>query len=182
MVFLILTLYLIFRTSTVQTYFSKKIANYLSKELKTEIAIGGVDITYFLNIVLEDFSVKDKHKNILLYSKSIKIKIDRISPTFKILNLENIKLKDTRINLKEYKTDSTFNYQFLVDYFSSKKKDITKTKRWAIKCKNLEFENNTLVYQIEKKLDTTTTTSCKLIDFNDIELNKLNINISNIIC
>ncbi|MEY4521881.1 MAG: hypothetical protein RIT10_1066, partial [Bacteroidota bacterium] len=51
------------RTSAVQTYLAQKATAYLSKELKTTVKIGKVDITFFDEVVLEDVLLLDKNKD-----------------------------------------------------------------------------------------------------------------------
>ncbi|MDD5570506.1 MAG: translocation/assembly module TamB [Bacteroidales bacterium] len=174
------TLYFVFRTSAVQTYVSQRIASYLSKELKTEIKIGGVDISYFLNIVLENIEIKDQHKNILFSSKKLYVKIDEISIARRKINFNKIRFKDAGINLRKYRADTVFNYQFIVDYFSPKSKDTTKEKLWEVLCRNFEFENSSLKYCIDKYITSEKNSECKLVDFNDIDLKNLNLKIHNI--
>ena len=43
-VLLLFLLYAVFRSAGVQTYLVKRVTSYLSKELKTEISISGIDI------------------------------------------------------------------------------------------------------------------------------------------
>ncbi|MFA6924543.1 MAG: translocation/assembly module TamB domain-containing protein [Bacteroidales bacterium] len=174
------TLYFVFRSSAVQTYVCQRIASYLSKELKTEITISGVDISYFLNIVLENIEIKDQHRNILFSSKKIYVKIDNIWIRNKKVKFNKIRFKNACVILRKYKTDSTFNYQFISDYFSSKSKVPTKEKPWKISCGNFEFENSTLKYSIDKKIIFGNNTECKLVDFNDIDLKEMNLKIINI--
>ena len=67
--------YSVLRNSSVQTYLAKKIASYFSNELKTEIKIGGVDVTFFMNIVLEKVSIKDLHHEQMIDIEKLKINI-----------------------------------------------------------------------------------------------------------
>lgn len=49
----------------VQTFVAKKAADYLSKELKTTVSIGGLYIRPFKSVVLEDLLVLDLQKDTL---------------------------------------------------------------------------------------------------------------------
>jgi hypothetical protein len=72
-------LYVTLRSAAVQTYLARKIAGYLSKELDAEVNVGGVNISWFLNIVLEDISVLDKKEQPLLYARRLVVDVKRIS-------------------------------------------------------------------------------------------------------
>jgi hypothetical protein len=49
------------RTTPVQTYLSGKAAAYLSDELGTTVDVGGVDVSWFLNIIMTEVRSIDKH-------------------------------------------------------------------------------------------------------------------------
>ena len=100
---LIVILYLVFRTSTVQTWVTSKIANKLSAELKTEIKIQGVDISWFLNGVLEGVSVNDRHHNPLLTAKRIEFSLKKYSGKRNILLLSKVEIDDLFVALRTYK-------------------------------------------------------------------------------
>ena len=58
--FLLLTFAI--RIYPVQTFIAKKTAAYLSNELQAEIKIEAVEIIFFNQVILKEFSIKDKKK------------------------------------------------------------------------------------------------------------------------
>ncbi len=166
-------LYTILRTSAVQTFLAHKAASYLSKELNTEIKVGGVDITFYLNIVLEDLSVKDQHNNLLLYTKRFKINIHKLKYKKHKIKIDKITLENANIAIKKYKQDTTLNFQFLADYFNTKKS--TSNKKWEIHCSNLDVINTHFIYQDLHKNFTRNN-----FDINNINLSGLNAELRNI--
>ena len=64
-----LAAFIMLRTAPVQTYLAHKAANFLSKELNTEVEIGDFRLNWFLEAVITDIKILDKHKHVLLQAK-----------------------------------------------------------------------------------------------------------------
>jgi hypothetical protein len=77
--------YVLLRTSSVQTYVSRKLADYLSKELNTVVTVGGVDIEFISKIVLEDLYIEDLHHDTLLSASKVKAEL----PFFSLEKIQN---------------------------------------------------------------------------------------------
>jgi hypothetical protein len=123
-----LIIYLLFRLPAVQTWTAKKIANYLSSELKANIQVKGVDIDLFKTIVLEEFLIEDQHQDTLLYVNALKVNIDEILVKENKFSINKIKLVQPVFHLRMYKNEKFNNMHFLLDYFSSEKDTTTKVK------------------------------------------------------
>jgi len=52
---LLLILYIIFKSPFLQTIITQRIATYLSEKLKTEVTVGGVDISLLKVLFLKKF-------------------------------------------------------------------------------------------------------------------------------
>ncbi|HOW31502.1 MAG TPA: hypothetical protein PLP88_08040, partial [Bacteroidales bacterium] len=65
--------YLLLRLSPVQTFITAKVARSLSEKLGTEVTVGGVDISWFLNISIEDLKIRDRHHKTLIAAHNIKL-------------------------------------------------------------------------------------------------------------
>ena len=172
---MLLFLYIILRLSFVQTFITHKIAAYFSKELKTEITIGGVDISWFLNVILEDVSVKDRHKNVLMQSSKMTIDIGDIYTKKRLISIDKISMDNTTIGLRKYKNEKNLNFQFIVDYFSSKDTTKSTSPGWNYKCYSLVLSNSHFIYQ-----DFNSEFTDKGMDFNNLDFSNFNINISDI--
>ena len=168
--------YAILRNSSVQTYLAKKIAGYFSKELRTEIEIGGVDVTFFMNIVLEKVSIKDLHHQQMIDIEKLKINIRKINFGKKIIFIKKADLIETTVSLKKYKGEKNLNIQFLSDYFSPTDKN-QKNKPWKIHCQSFEIKNSEFIYSDENK---TISPNNKYFDINNLQVNNLNLSIKNI--
>lgn len=118
LIILILLLFAI-RSSPFQTYLAKRVTAYLSDEMKAKIDIEKVDIISFDYIALDGIFIEDLQKDTLADIKSVYVTIGSLFLDEKIINLDDITVENGKINLYRSKKDGAYNYQFLVDYFSS---------------------------------------------------------------
>ena len=121
-------IYLLFRLPSVQTWAAKKVANYLSSELKANIQVKGIDIDLFKTIVLEEFLIEDQHQDTLLFVEALKVDIAEILIKENKFSVNKIKLVQPIFHLRKYKNEKFNNMHFLLEYFSSEKDTITKVK------------------------------------------------------
>ncbi len=123
----------------VQNWLVGKLSETLSKNLKTKVTVKHVDFSLFSRMEIEGVLVEDRKKDTLLYAGLLKV---NISDWFFLKDkpvLKYIGLSDAVINMN--RTDSVWNYQFLVDYFSSPKSSGSKKQSIQIDLKELELKN-----------------------------------------
>jgi len=160
--------------SSVQTFVSKKVAKYLSKELNAKVEIGSIYFKPFSELNLHDFSLSDQQGNQIISAK--KLNADLILTDFfqnKIV-IERLNIEKAYVDFQVYKDSS--NIKFLIDYFSPKKKKQTAPKKKM----ELKLYEVNLVDNHIKILNHTQKHHSKGIDFSDIELLHLSGNLSNI--
>jgi len=159
-----------------QTFLAQKAAQYLSKELKTEISIKTLTISPFLDVMVEDVSINDQHHRKMFYTKSILLDFGDISFKNHQINIANVIIDHPSIALVKYKNENKVNFQFIADYFASK--DTVKTTKksvWKYGLTGLKLVNAHFIYNLEDK-DTIKYG----IDFNHIDLSDLNADIRGI--
>ena len=125
--------------SSVQTWLVKKIATNLSKNLNTKVTVEKVDVRFFNKVLLQGVMVEDRQKDTLLYAGTLKANVNDWFFFKDKISLDNVGLDDAIVNMK--RTDSIWNYQFLIDYFASPKKKKTNSKEVVIDLKELHFTN-----------------------------------------
>ena len=170
-------LLLMLQTGFVQTYLAKKVASVLSDKLHTEVSIGSLQITFLLDVILEDVLVKDQHKGVLLSADALLVDMNDVFFERNLISLNNIILHKSTVNLIKYKGEKKLNYQFLLDYFNST--DTTKSKgsrSWKIWIASLNLINSNFTYQNQNK-----QLADKGIDFNDLGLTDINAKIDNLL-
>jgi hypothetical protein len=179
---LIVVLWILINTTPFQNWIVKRVTVKLSEDLHAKVSIKHVQFGLFNKMLLEGTLVLDKKNDTLLYAKTAKVNITDWFFLKDNITIKYIGLDDAIINLN--RKDSTWNYQFLVDYFSSPKKK-TDTSKNVIKLdlKTVEF-NRVKVWQQDEwsgrnmlvsfdKLNFTTDifdTKNKIIKINDINL------------
>jgi hypothetical protein len=126
---LLLLAWVLIQTSFFQNWIIGKVTKRLSKELNTTVQIKHVDFSLFNKMLLEGTLVKDHNKDSLLYAGAVEVNINNWFFLGEDVNLKYIGLKDASIFL--HRTDSVWNYQFLVDYFSPAEPD-TSTRKSSI--------------------------------------------------
>ena len=172
-----LAAFVILRTGPVQTYLAHNAAAYLSKELNTEVVVGSFRFNWFMEAVITDIKVLDKHKHILLQAEKIRADVKSISLKNHTLHLNEISLSNADINLIYYKADSSLNIQFIVDYFSSSgPADTTPSAPWILKCSNVKLKDSHFAMRDERYMRPG-----KGIDFSDLDLANLNLGIKDIV-
>ena len=85
-------LYLLLKTSEVQTFLVKRITNHLSNEIKSTISVGSIEYKFFNKLFINDIIIKDKNNDTLLYSKEIQVGIRRMDFKNKSFRLGKVSL------------------------------------------------------------------------------------------
>jgi hypothetical protein len=109
-------LWLAIQTTPVQNMLVKYSAKKLSAALGTTVEVKHVKFSFLNSADIEGVFVGDKRKDTLLYAGQLKVRITDWFIFKDKADLKFIALEDAVIKL--HRTDSIWNYQFLVDYFS----------------------------------------------------------------
>ena len=120
-----------------QTWLVKKVATNLSEKLHTRVTVKKVDFRFFNKILLEGLMIEDRKQDTLLYAGAAKANVNDWFFFRDKISLENVGLDDAVVNMK--RTDSVWNYQFLMDYFASPKKKKTGGADIVIDLRELHF-------------------------------------------
>lgn len=124
---LILLLWLLLQTSTVQNFLIQKATAFLSKKLQTKVSVGHVSLTFFNKLNLENTFIADKQQDTLLYAGALKVRITDWFFFKEQADLKYIGLEDATI--KMHRKDSTWNYQFVIDFFTSSDSNTTSSNK-----------------------------------------------------
>lgn len=166
---------LILRAAPMQQIMAKKAAQYLSKELGVNITVGGFTLNWFFQPVLTDIKVPDKNNHILFAAKKIRLDVKSLDIRKHNLVLDNIVLNAADINIIYYKSDSSLNLQYLVDYFTSTDTTPSTSKPWDLSFTNVRLLNTHFLYRDERYMMTS-----KGIDYADLDISGINTQIRNI--
>ncbi len=176
-----MSLYGILHLPKVQTWIIKKVASSLSDKLHTTVSIESVDFTFFYQLKFKKLLIEDQSKDTLLYAGAARINInDWFFAKDKIV-LKYVGLDDAVVNLK--RTNAEWNYQFIIDYFSSPSKTKTKTnKQITFEFNRAEF-NNIRFNRIDKWKGEDMLASVKHVEANidSLDLDHEKVMISSLI-
>jgi len=131
--------FLALQTEFVQNKIVKFSTNKLSKELGTEVSIKKVSLALFNKLNMEGTMIRDKQKDTLLYAGLLRVRITDWFFLKDKADLKFIGLEDGVIKLK--RKDSVWNYQFMVDYFSSPTTTKKKKSSFVIDLKKIDLKN-----------------------------------------
>lgn len=136
---LITSVWLAINYTPFQNFLVKKVATTLSKKLKTKVEVKHVDFSLFNKMLIEGVLVEDKKQDTLLYAGTAKVNITDWFFMKDEATLQYVGLSNTIINLN--RTDSIWNYQFLIDYFDSPSTGKKKKQGLQLDLKVVEIEN-----------------------------------------
>jgi hypothetical protein len=168
---LLVAVWLLIQTSPVQNMLSRKAAKWLAGELKTEVSVKHVDFALFNRALIEGVLVKDRNKDTLAYIGRL---TGNLTDWFFLnddIELKYISLEQT--HLYAHRTDSVWNYQFLIDYFSSPNKTAGKKTQTKLLLKKVELRNITIIQKDEWRGQTMTgKLGYMLVDLKTFDLPK----------
>ena len=166
--------YFALRSPKVQTRLTQYIAEYLSKELKTEVSVQGVDIGFFNRLILEGLYVEDLKGDTLAYLSDLHLGLTSISLENHEIRLNKIRIDDLTFHLHKYQGDEKMNIQFLLDYFSAPK-DTTQGPTWGLSSTGLELRNASFLLRNHYQEATVIG-----IDYKDLNVRNINLLVSGI--
>lgn len=117
LVIFIIAVWILVQTSFFQNFLIQRITKRLSKDLNTTVSVKHINVQLFNKMLLEGTLVLDHKKDTLLYAGAVKVNITDWFFFHDDIMLNYIGLDDAILNLN--RTDSVWNYQFLLDYFAS---------------------------------------------------------------
>jgi hypothetical protein len=166
-------LYVFIRIPEVQTFLTRRITGYLSKELKSTISVSKVNLTFINKLVLNDVLIKDQYDDTLVY-------IPKVTAGIKQIKLEKGIIKLGRVTLLKpvvaFTTDTAgqMNISWYLDML--KKPENTSGPK-----KSLFSINQVDISDARFSLRNKTGIKSKgLMDFNDLKIAGLNAILENL--
>jgi len=121
LILFLLIILLLLQTGPVQNVLRKNAVAWLQKKLKTRVEVGRVYIGLPKNIVLENVYIEDRQKDTLLSGGKIVADLNLFRLIFKNqLDIQSIALDNITTKVKRQLPDTVFNFQFVVDAFTTK--------------------------------------------------------------
>lgn len=149
---LLIAVWLLVQTSFIQNWLIAQAAQKLSKELNTEVSVRQVDFSLFDKMLMEGVLVKDRSKDTLAYIGRVGVNITDWFFFKEKVELKYISVEQTTVFL--HRADSIWNYQFLLDYFSSPGTKDTTKKGIQLSLKKAELSNIHVIQKDEWRGET----------------------------
>lgn len=169
--------FLLMYSSFTQSVTAKLFTTYLSNDLGLEVSIDKVSIDVFHHVHLHNFLIKDDKKDTMIFLNDLDIDIQYASIFHNKLIISKIELNKPTIHIIRHKGDKYFNYEKLIEYFSSKDTSAQKnTSEFELKIKQIKLSDADIIYK-DEKYNTQTSSQ---INYDFIKLSHANLSISHI--
>ena len=132
-------LWAIFQLPRVQTFAAQKAANYLSSELNVPVTVNRLEIDFWKQLVLKDLYIEDLNKDTLLLLGELNVTVNKLDFFEKEVGVF-IHLTHPQAKTYIFEGDSSFNHQFLIDYFSSPDTSSTQNE-WDFTLNGIQVSN-----------------------------------------
>ncbi len=154
---LIVLLLLLLRTSTVQTFLTKRVVAYFSTELNTTVSLNRIDIDFFKTVVFEGLLIKDLDDDTLLYAGRFGLDLKVLQRDDRVIALNSLNLEDAYFNLTTWADSAGANYDFITQYFNppSDEIDTTDLPSWRIEADRIKLVNAHFKYNDKGALNAS---------------------------
>jgi hypothetical protein len=166
---LLLILLAVANTSWFKNYAADKATAWLTKELGVDVSIGEISLDYFDEISATKVYIADLQHDTMIYVENLHVDYDLFSFTNTLIKLDNIALEDAKVFLGIPKDESQINLQFLINYFSPKKKMTRPSAAQVINLSKVSLKNTEFRY-FNKNFSPTTD---RAFDENDLHFKKI---------
>lgn len=127
--FLILSIAVALQVPAVQQKIAQKAVAFLRDKLDTEVELKSLSISFPKSLNINGFYLADKNNDTLWYNESLEIDVNMFALLSNKLQINRLQLEGGTIHLTRTMPDSTFNFDFITEAFSTRpdtiKKDTT---------------------------------------------------------
>jgi translocation and assembly module TamB len=145
----IVLVFLLVLTPPVQRFLTGKVETYLQKKLKTDVEIGSISFGLSGNINLKNIYVEDRSNDTLLAGGLIKAHLNYLKLFSNEVQIKDLELQNITAKIKRVLPDTVFNYQFIVDAFTSDQAaapDTAQTAPMKLDISDIALDNVNLKY------------------------------------
>src|SRR6187549_574577 len=145
----LLIILLLVQTGPVQNILRVNAVAYLQKKLKTKVEVGKVYVGLPKNIILENVYIEDRQQDTLLSGGKIEANLDLFELIFhNQIDIRSIALDNITAKIKRQLPDTAFNFQFVVDAFTTKDTTISSdTSSYFISIPSVELNKIRIIYK-----------------------------------
>lgn len=156
----------------VQSYFGKRAARFLSKELKADIRIESLYFKPFSSLQLQKLYVSDQQGDTLFYAGSLEARVDLAHLFQNQVRVNRVRLQESDLRLVVNEQGKK-NLQFLIDYFSPERPRADRQKV-QLDLERIDLVNLSFRYHhLKDDKPDSLTQSLPHIDFKDLHLSEI---------
>ena len=149
-VFILLIIIVLIQIPAIQSNIIQYATSFVSGKTHTNISIRKITISFPKSFVIEGLYLEDTKKDTLLFAGKITVNLAFRDLFNQQIHISSVDFENVFLHLNTSKTDSLFNYNFLITAFSDTtkqdvKKPVTKTK-WTFGLDNVTLKNIHLQY------------------------------------
>jgi hypothetical protein len=179
---LLIVLVLLVNTTPVQNYIARKATEVLSDKLKTKVTLQHIRIDFLNHLLVQGLYVEDQKHDTLLYAGEAQMRItDWFFFKKEVPVLNYVGLKNAFIRLDRKSNSKDWNYDFVIDAFSTPKSTTKKQNDFQVDLKKVNLEN------IRFRMDDAWTgndldidAGSLVLNANDLDLKKKVLKLNNI--
>ncbi len=138
---LLVLVWLLLQRPAIQQRLQRELTEQLSRRLDTRLSIGRLRLHFFDHLLLEDVYLEDLAADTLLYAGRLEARLQGLFPFRQKANIEIVALQDIRLQLQRPAENESFNFQFLLDAFSSEEPAPESGEPWTFSLGDLRIEN-----------------------------------------
>jgi translocation and assembly module TamB len=145
----IVLIFLLVLTPPVQRFMTGKVENYLREKLKTKVEIGSISFGLSGKVNLENVYIEDLAKDTLVSGGVIKAQMNFLRLFSNEVQIKDLELQHITAKIKRTLPDTAFNFQFIVDAFTSEKvknPDTAATAPLKLNISDISLEDIRLTY------------------------------------
>ena len=136
-----LSIYIAFRTPAVQDDLTGIVEKKASQQINSTVELGGIDIDFLDEIVLEELYVEDQRGDTLLYSGKFRVAFDIWPALSKTISIRTVEIQNTYANLYQLPDSDSLNFEFIPEAFASsdttQQPQDTTSSAWSIQAGEL---------------------------------------------
>ncbi|MGM0408430.1 MAG: hypothetical protein ACQERU_10630, partial [Bacteroidota bacterium] len=149
-VLLLIVIAILIQIPAVQTKITNYATSLISNKTHTKVNIKKVNISFPKSIVIQGIFLEDEKKDTLLSAGYVKINLALKDMLNHEVHIRSFALEETKLNVSRIKTDSSFNYNFLLAAFSdtAKQKKVKNEKKsnWTFSIDQVNLKNIEINY------------------------------------
>ena len=133
LVLLLVVIALLIQIPAIQNKIIHGVTDYISNKTHSKIELKNIGISFPKSVVIEGLYLEDLKKDTLLYAGKTKVNIALYELFHHKISISSIALEEVSLRLNSSKTDSLFNYNFLLTAFGDTTKQANANLKTASK-------------------------------------------------